>query len=193
MFMKKISILSMLLMLLFSCTAFAADATSLLQKAPTKIGVVVVGGADVKTPDFFKYISQAFEGENTLYTIETGTAIQSKYQQYWFDKGFLEEQKLTKQDLHDFVKYSGQQKVLFLTISSPIVEKTKISNGWYGMIEQTRASIEVKAFLADDTNILKAVDLSKEDDSQVSELRAKRGAFEKIIKEISVELKDYLK
>lgn len=39
-------------------------------------------------------------------------------------------------------------------------------------------------FLVNETSIIKAADVAKEDDSVTSELRAKRGAFEKCIREI---------
>lgn len=117
----------------------------------------------------------------------SGTEIQSMYQTYWLEKGYLEEQKLTKQDLNDFVKYSGYNKVLFLIVNSPVVEKTRQGRGGWGVwvqSERTRASIGIKSFLADETSIIKATDVTKEDDSDTSELRAKRGAFEKCMKEI---------
>lgn len=191
--MKRISILSLLFLFLLSCTAIASE-QNYFHKAPTKIGVVIIGGPDVKTPDFFKYVSESLKNnDDNRYTIETGTVVQTKYQNYWFDKGFLDEQILTKPDLNAFVQYSGYNKVLFLIVSNPVLEKTKIPAGWFATVEQTRASIEIKAFFADDISIIKAINVSKEDDSQTSELRAKRGAFQKGIKEIATELQAYLK
>lgn len=158
---------------------------------PTKeTCVLVVGAPDVKTTDFFTYVDETFNTEETRKKVAFGTEIQSLYQKYWLDKGHLEEQKPTKQDLNDFAKFSGYKKVLFLLVSSPTVEKTKsASGGWgfyggYSMTEQTRASVSVKAFLVDEATIIKAVDVTKEDDSKTSELRAKRGAFKKCITEI---------
>lgn len=191
--MKRISIFTLLTLLLLTCTTFAAD-TSFFHKPLTKIGVVVIGNPDVKTPDYFNIISEKLSDQTKkFYTLEAGTTVQSKYQQYWFDKGFLDEQKLTKQDLNDFVKYSGYDKVLFLTVCDPVMEKTSIPAGWFTTVQQTRASVEVKAYLADAETIIKAVDVSKEDDSQASELRAKRGAFQKDINEIASQLKGFLK
>ncbi|MGL6015183.1 MAG: hypothetical protein ACRCZU_03685, partial [Selenomonadaceae bacterium] len=176
-----------------TCTAFAAEG-SFFHKPMSKIGVVIIGSADLKTPDYFNSIAEKLADESgKIYTVETGTVVQSKYQQYWFDKGFLDEQKLTKQDLNEFVKYSGYDKVLFLSVSDPVMEKTSIPAGWFTTVQQTRASIEVKAYLADPEMIIKAVDVSKEDDSQTSELRAKRGAFQKDINEIASQLKGFLK
>ncbi len=162
-------------------------AASLLNRAPNETCAVIIGDPSVKTPDFIKYVDDAFNEEGKSKKVVTGTDIQSKYQSYWFDKGFLEEQKLTKQDLFDFVKYSGYKKVLFLIISTPVMEKTKQgAGGWYGwsQTEQTRASITIKTFLVNETAVIKTLDVSKEDDSITSELRAKRGAFQKCITEI---------
>lgn len=191
--MKRIFLFTLLTLLVLNCTAFAAE-SSLLHKPISKIGVVIIGSADLKTPDYFNSIAEKLsDASGKTYTIETGTIVQSKYQQYWFDKGFLDEQNLSKQDLNDFVKYSGYDKVLFLNVSDPVMEKTSIPAGWFTTVQQTRASIEVKAYLADLTTILKAVNVSKEDDSQTSELRAKRGAFQKDINEIASQVKEFLK
>jgi len=191
---KVISFLMVVTFLLLPISPAFAQ-TSLLNPAPKETCVVIVGDAGVKTPDFFKYVDEAFNTEEKKKKVVSGTEIQSLYQTYWLDKGFLEEQKLTKQDLNDFVKYSGYKKVLYLIVSSPVVEKTNEGHGgWDGWVqtERTRASITIKTFLVNETDIIKAVDVTKEDDSVTSELRAKRGAFEKCIKEIKSVIGSYL-
>jgi len=191
---KVISFLMVVTFLLLPISPAFAQ-TSLLNPAPKETCVVIVGDAGVKTPDFFKYVDEAFNTEEKKKKVVSGTEIQSLYQTYWLDKGFLEEQKLTKQDLNDFVKYSGYKKVVYLIVSSPVVEKTNEGHGgWDGWVqtERTRASITIKTFLVNETDIIKAVDVTKEDDSVTSELRAKRGAFEKCIKEIKSAIGSYL-
>lgn len=191
---KVISFLMVVTFLLLPISPAFAQ-TSLLNPAPKETCVVIVGDAGVKTPDFFKYVDEAFNTEEKKKKVVSGTEIQSLYQTYWLDKGFLEEQKLTKQDLNDFVKYSGYKKVVYLIVSSPVVEKTNEGyGGWDGWVqtERTRASITIKTFLVNETDIIKAVDVTKEDDSVTSELRAKRGAFEKCIKEIKSAIGSYL-
>ena len=74
--------------------------------------------------------------------------------------------------------------VLFTFVTSPVMEKTRIQTGLFTSEEMTRASIGVKAFGVDNADIIKVVDVSKEDNSITSELRAKRGAFRKCMKEI---------
>lgn len=201
--MKKLILLTVLIFSLFSTAAFAAEnsaapANGVLHRSLETIGVVVIGGADVKTPDFFNAIAEAFSPtaqEAQKYTIETGTPAQTKYQNYWSDKNFLDEQPLTKDVAVDFVKYSGYDKVLYIMISQPVMENTLHGGGFWGYWDTTthnRASIEVKAYLSDGNTILKSVNVTKEDDSAASQLRAKRGAFKKSIKEIAAQVKDAL-
>lgn len=186
---KVLSIIFFSLFFLVNMTNVFAGDVSQMQKSKLKTCVVLIGNSDVKTPDFIKYIDEQFNGEETKNKVICGSEVQSVYQNYWFQKGFLEEQKLQKQDLHDFVKFSSYDRCLFLIISDPIVEKTKIPAGWFTTAEKTRASIEVKCFLADDTNIIKSFNVTKNDDSMASDLRAKRGAFEKCVKEFVKEFK----
>ena len=166
----------------------AAD-VSQLKSTKLKTCVVLIGNSDVKTPDFIKYIDKEFNNEEAKKRIACGVEIQSIYQNYWFQKGYLEEQKLQKQDLHDFVKFSSYDRCLVLIISDPVVEKTKVPAGWFTTAEKTRASMEVKCFLADSTDIIKSFSVVKNDDSMASDLRAKRGAFEKCVKEFVKEFK----
>lgn len=156
---------------------------------------LLIGDADVKTKDFIDILDDKLNSNidnSKQKKIECGTNIQSKYQEYWFSKDFIEEQKLTKTDLHEFVKYSGYDRCLYLIVSAPSMEKTKLPSGWFTTSERTRASVEVKGFLVDKDKVIKTINITKNDDSMASELRAKRGAFEKCIKELSKEFQPFL-
>ena len=83
------------------------------------------------------------------------------------------------------MKYSGYDKVLFVMVKDPVVDKHKQQTGLFTSVVNSRASISVNAFLADKSNVIKASSSTKEDDSEASELRAKRGAFRKCLQEIS--------
>lgn len=158
----------------------------------SKACALIVGGADVKTKDFIERLEENLNrdlDEDIYKKVDCGTQIQSLYQNYWLEKGELEEGKLTKAVLHDFVKFSGYDRCLFLVISEPDVEKTKINLGLFGYAENTRASIEVKAFLADESRVLKIMSTTKNNQSSTSELRSKRGAFTKCIKEVCEEMR----
>ncbi len=197
--LKKVLLLtSLLCVLLLSQVAFAADNStlpSLLHKPVQKIGVVIIGSADVKTPDFLDAITDTLspsKAEEKKYVLISGTEVQGKYQKYWADKSFLDEQPLTKDAALDFVKYSDYDKVLFILIKDPVVDKAERGLGLlWGEETVSRAAIEVKAYLADENSIIKTVDVSKEDNSATSDLRAKRSAFKKDMKEIASEAKPY--
>lgn len=179
--MKRISILVMSLLVLFSCSAFAASIHA------SKIGVVILGSSDFKTNDYFNSIKSSFPSNNN-YTVEYGSTIQSKYQNFWLNKGFLEEQKPVKQDLIDFVKNSGYGKVLFIMVNNPVVDTHQTPVNLFNTVVSSRASVSINAFVVDNENIIKVASSTKEDDSQTSELRAKRGAFRKCLQEISTSI-----
>ena len=121
-----------------------------------------------------------------------GTAIQTKYQEYWLSKGELEEGKLTKDIMHDFVKFSGFKKCLFV-VPTMQMEKSKVPSGLFMRVEKNRASIEIKGFLVDDANVLKIINVTQNDDSIHSDLRAKRGAFEKGMRDLASQFITYIK
>ncbi len=183
--MKKL-FMAMVTMILVSLSAagFAAkyDTCALL-----------IADADMKTEDFMNKVSDCLkDNPNVVF----GTKIQTKYQEYWFEKGELEEGKITQQVLFEFRKYSGYDKCLYL-ITEKTVEKTRQRIGW-GSYDKTRASVTIKGFLVgqDATGadkILKMINVTQNADSDTSDLRAKRGAFEKAMKELAQQFNAYLK
>ena len=80
--------------------------------------------------------------------------------------------------------FSGCDKVLYLVCKDPVTDKKRI--GLFGEKESWRTSVSVNAFLCDQQGIVKTSTISREDDSEMSELRARRGAFKKAMREISV-------
>ena len=149
-----------------------------------KICALLVAPIDMKSEHFVDAVQDEIKTNNDINNIDSGMGIQSKYQEFWLSKGEIEEGKLTKKLMHEFVKYSGYEKCLFI-IPSNSVEKTNVSN-------RTRASVETKAFLVDDTNVLKIISVTKSDDSKTSDFRAKRSAFEKCMKEIAEQFYAFL-
>lgn len=152
-----------------------------------------IADADMKTDDFTNKVSDCLkENRNVVF----GTDIQTKYQEYWFEKGELEEGKITPQVLFEFRKFSGYDKCLYL-ITERSVEKTK-QPMLFGSYEKTRASVNIKGYLVGtDTNgadkILKMINVTANADSDTSDLRARRGAFEKAMKELVKQFNEYLK
>lgn len=189
-----------LLTLIFTLTFFFSN-TSITEASfkdrlyAPKVCALIIGSPDVKAKDFMERLEENLNrdlDEDKKKKVECGTKIQSLYQNYWLEKGELEEGRLTKAVLHDFVKFSGYDRCLFLVVEDPKMEKSKISAGIFGSIEQKRASIEVKGFLADQEKILKIMNVTKNNSSETSELRAKRGAFTKCIKELCEDMRPYI-
>lgn len=169
----------MTLMVLLANVAFAA----------TSVGVVIIGGSDFKTPDFYKYAKdELIDDGETRYEIFIGNDMQSKYMEYWLEQGYIEEQKPNKQTLVDFVVFSKCDKVLFLVVKDPQLEKSE-----EGFAVHNRVSIQTNAILCDGEKILSSCSATRNDDSYTSDLRAKRGAFQKCLEDIGVKMKPEFK
>lgn len=177
--MKKILPLMLMLMLLISGTALAS---------PT-VGVLLIGDSSYKTTNFYDYVKEYMEGKGD-YRLLISDDFQGKWQEYWLDKGELEEQKPTKNDLLSFVSYSGCDKVLYLICKDPVTDKKRA--GLFGEDESWRTSVSVNAFLCNKEGVVKTSNISREDDSNRSELRARRGAFKKAVREISATMNPLL-
>ena len=154
---------------------------------------LLIADAGMKTEDFMNKVSDCLkENRNVVF----GTNIQTKYQEYWFEKGELEEGKVTPQVLFEFRKFSGYDKCLYL-ITEKTIEKTKQPR-LFGSYEKTRASVNIKGFLVgQDSNgadkILTMINVTQNADSDTSDLRAKRAAFEKAMKELMQKFNNYLR
>lgn len=172
--MKKIFLLTLLLMGAL-CTVYFASA----EAAPQRIGIVLIGGSDFKSQGFYRYAQEHLKDKNNAYTVEASDAVQTKYLNYWMDKGELEEQKAKKQDLLDFVKYAGYDKVLYLMAADPVTESHR--TGLWGLNTFTRTSVQIRGFLCNRETILATHISNKDGDSETSELRARRDAFKKAL------------
>ena len=145
-------------------------------------GVILMGARDVRTPDFYAYVNEVFNNQDNKFVV--GTNLQGEYQSYWLSKGFHSEQPPTEKELSDFVKYIHYENVLFLMVDEPVLQTNK--EGFSP--KATFASISVNAFLADGSSVQKSANVSKEDDSETSPLRAKRGAFKRCLEEIKSQM-----
>lgn len=182
---RKIMILVMMTLLAVTAVSGAASAE---KASGERVAILLMGSNDFKTDQYFGMLGKYFLDNNPHHNrIVIGSDIQSKYQEYWLDKGFLEEQKPEKDDLIALVSYLDVDKVLFLMVKDPVVEKTYTMD-WFESGERSRASIQVNAFLASREKVLKLKAANHEDDSFASDLRAKRGAFKKCVVEISKDM-----
>ena len=182
---KKMLIFIMMTLLVVTGMCNAALAK---EAGGERVAILLMGSNDFKTDQYFSMLGKYFLDNNPHHNrIVIGSDIQSKYQEYWLDKGFLEEQKPEKEDLIALVSYLDVDKVLFLMVKDPVVEKTYTMD-WFESGERSRASIQVNAFLASREKVLKLKAANHEDDSFASDLRAKRGAFKKCVVEISKDM-----
>lgn len=169
--MKKI-ILTMLMLMLTS-TVFAAN----------HIGVVMIGSSDYKDAHFMTKLTDTFQSDpNAKFIMHVGNEEQSKYQDYWFMKGYLNEPEPVPQNLMEYAAYSGYDKVLFLIVNDPVVDTRKF--GLFGTREEKRVSVEIKAYLVSHDHLIGSFSSTNEDNSQYSDLRARQGAFKKSIRDI---------
>ena len=181
--MKRV-LFCILFLFVFSCTSFAATSDTPFTKPGGTVGVVIISGSDFKTQDFFDYTRETLAPDtSTKYVLKNGSDIQSLYQNYWIDKGFLEEQTPRKDDLLDFVSYSNFDKVVFILIPDSEIDEHRW--GIWGRHYSVRASVDFKVFVCDKSDILKALTVTKEADSRATALRARREAFKKAMNEIA--------
>lgn len=189
--MKRVLLFSMTILMLLCHTAFAGAAENFLNRHQT-VGVVIVGSPDFKTQNFYEYFNGQLRSEtDTSYVIVTGNTPQNKWVDYWLDKGFLEEQTPKKDDLLGFVSFSGYDKVLFFIVKDPIMEKHTRSTGLFTQATQARVSLTTNAFLCTPDAVIKTYSVSKQDDSEWSDMRAKIGALKKCARDTGIEMKPY--
>jgi hypothetical protein len=159
--------------LLFSVVCAAQE------KPPVQsgVGVVIVGGADFTTADFLRAASEQMGAEYQL-----GQELQQKLALYWYEKGFVEDQtKMSKEEMIEFAKYSGLDRIIYVTTGTPVVEQSK--DIWVGTIIRTSMNARVIVMEADGT-MVDLFSASQNGDSRSSEMRAKRDCFKKVMREI---------
>ena len=178
------------LMFIFTVTLISFTALGYAAKPDTC--ALLIADTDMKAEDYVNKVKECFQGNPN---VDFGTHIQTKYQEYWFNKGELEEGKATPQVLFEFRKFSGFDKCLYL-VTEKSIEKS-IQPAFLTKIEKTRASVNIKGYLigqgTDGTDkVLKLFNVVSNADSNTSDLRAKRIAFEKALKELVKQYNDYL-
>ena len=153
------------------------------------VAILLIGGNDYKTKHYFSIMEEVFlNDEKTNVKVIMGEPVQSKYQEYWLNKGFLEEQIPQKDNLLEFVSFAGVDEILYLIVKDPVVD-THWSRDVFQAGQRSRASIQVNSFLAKADSIIRVKAANNEDDSFASELRAKRGAFKKCMQEVADSMK----
>ena len=178
--LKKIFLLAALIFFAVSSTAFAA-------RDYRSVGVVIVGGVEFKTEDFYKIVRDELKPASGA-KIVAGNDLQTLYKRFWLRRGYIGEQPPQKQDLIDFTATSGHGKVVFLIISDATIDTHNNSKSR----EKDRITVQVDAYLSTAAEVADVFAASDEEISKTSNLRARRGAFRKCLKEISKPLSQHL-
>lgn len=168
----------MVLAVLVCCLLFGAVCAA-QEKPPVQpgVGVVIIGGADFTTADFLKAASEQMGAEYQL-----GQELQQKLALFWYDKGFVEDQtKMSKDEMIEFAKYSGLNRIIYVTTGTPVVENSQ--NFLSGMVIRASMNARVIVMEADGT-MVDLFSASQNGDSRASEMRAKRDCFKKVMREI---------
>ena len=178
--MKKIFLLALMICLAVSGTALAA-------RDYQSVGVVIVGGVEFKTEDFYKVVKNELKAKSGA-KIFVGNEMQTLYKKFWLRKGFIGEQTPSKNDLIEFTRASGYKKIVCLIVSDSVVDRHNNPKSR----EKDRVSIQVDAYLCTPLDVVDVFGASDEELSKTSNLRARRGAFQKCLKEINKSLSNHL-
>lgn len=177
--MKKIFLIAAMICLVISGTAQAKDYNN--------IGVVIIGGAEFKTDDFFRIVKSELNPKSGA-KILAGNDMQTRYKKYWLNRGYIGEQTPQRDDFIHFTATSGCRKVVFIIVADSVVDKHNNAK----RREKDRVSVQLDAYLCTQTGVEDVFSASDDELSKTSNLRARRGAFKKCLDEISKSLNKYI-
>ena len=176
--MQKIfSVILAAVLIIFSENVFAANDYS------RSVGVVVIGSAEFKTPDFYKAVKNEFSPKSGAKFV-VGGDLQNKYQKFLINRDLVGNNIPRRQDLIDFTASSGYGKVLFIVI--PDSSKDHQNNANHR--QKNRVSVQVDGYLCNHSSVIEAATASHESNSKTSDLRARRGAFKKCLDDLAKNL-----
>ncbi|MBQ3442165.1 MAG: hypothetical protein IJG33_02845 [Selenomonadaceae bacterium] len=178
--MKKIFLLAMMICLALTGTALAA-------RDYQSVGVVIIGGVEFKTDDYFDAIKDTLKPKSGAKII-VGNDMQTRYKKYWLNRGFIGEQPPQKEDFTSFAASNGFSKVVYVVISD--VSDDQRNSGDHR--QRNRISVQVDAYLSTPTQVVDVFAYSDDQKSKGSALRARRGAFKKCMSEIAKSLNRHI-
>lgn len=179
--MKKIFLLAVAIFFALTSTTLAATQNA------QKVGVVIIGGVEFKTEDFYKIVKNELKPLSGA-EIVVGNDLQTRYKKYWLRKGYIGEQQPEKEDLINFTASSGCKKVVYVIVSDAVVDSRTSAKHR----QKDRVSVQLDAYLCTTTDVVDVFAASDEQNSKGSALRARRGAFKKSFVEISKTLSNYI-
>lgn len=160
---------------------FALTATTFAARGD--IGVVIIGGAEFKTDDYYKIVQSEIKPRSGA-KILVGNDMQSRYQKYWLNRGYVGDQTPRRDDLISFTRMSGCGKVVCLVISDSALDRHNNA----GRREKDRIAVQVDAYICTPTAVLDVFTASCDSNSKTSNLRARRGAFKKCLSTVGKSL-----
>ncbi len=173
--MKKILSVMLAVLVLSAATICAAAEKSYSRS--TK--VVIIGGAEFKTDDYYKIVRKNF-GRKTDEKFEAGSDVQERYQIFMMERYDIGENTPHKQDLMDFAAENGYGNVVFLIVDEHVDTQNNSSSR-----QKNRITVQLDAYYVNSSRIIDFTTTSKDFISKTSNLRARRGAFEKCVKEVA--------
>ena len=160
--MRKIFLLAMMICLALTGTAWAA-------RDYQSVGVVIIGGVEFKTEDYFDAIKDTIKPKS-------GAKI------------IVGNQTPQKEDFTSFAASNGFSKVVYVVISD--VSDDQRNSGDHR--QRNRISVQVDAYLSTPTQVVDVFAASEDQKSKGSALRARRSAFKKCMEEIAKSLNRHI-
>ena len=158
-----------------------------LCSAAERTGILIIAPVEFKSQDFIQIATETF-GKN--YDISKGT--QDDWATYCWDKGLTDTDALpTKETLADFAATTNYDKIIFIIFkdANKTEEDLGYSRGPFWSISHDvryRTAVGARVvIMTHEGQTLKVFDETHTDDSKSSDLRASRGAFKGLCKQIS--------
>jgi len=169
-YLKKFCLMTLALLMIFTCSALAVPKNT--------VGFVIVGGSEYKTSDYYKMVSSVFKGKKNI-TLKVSDEMQSQYQKYLLEYDLIGETVPRKQNLVDFTARSSCNEVVFLFVTATTDRQNNPKSR-----QKNRLTVQVDAYRCDGFKVLDVQTTSQESNSKTSELRARREAFQKCLKQL---------
>ena len=176
--MKKIFLVAAMICLALTSTALAA-------RDYQSVGVVIIGGVEFKTDDYYKIVKNELKPSSGAKII-VGNDMQTRYKKYWLNRGYIGEQTPQKEDFTNFAATNGFSKVVYVLISDTSDDQRNSGNHR----QRNRITVQVDAYLSTPNQVVDIFAASEDQKSKGTALRARRGAFKKCLEEIAKSLNE---
>lgn len=175
--MRKVVLLAAMICLALTSTTLAAAQNY------QSVGVVIIGGVEFKTDDYYKIVKNELKPLSGAKII-VGNDMQTRYKKYWLNRGYIGEQTPQTEDFTNFAAANGFSKVVYIVISDTADDQRNSGNHR----QRDRITVQVDAYISTPTQVLDVIAASEDQKSKGSALRARRGAFKKCLNEIAKNL-----